>query len=323
MADFDELAEKLSLTDIIRLQDTLSRAVVRRFEKKLCLVFSDIVGSTQYFARFGDEAGRRLQQRHVDLLQAVAVQAHGRIVDTAGDGAFLCFPQVVPATKAMVALQEKIGHDNEGRPPEARLLVRIGVHFGPVLTDGVLVSGDAVNFASRVAGTAPPADIHLSMQAYLELQDVLLRLKCHRLAPQTLKGIEKPVELVSLDWLDRSRFPRSVRFDGTEVRLPSLEVIRFGRLREQDGASANDVVLEPTDPAAANRISRWHFELHRKTDGYVLKSVTSAPTEVDGQLVHRGEEVKVSPGATVRVGGVLTMEFLGDQGLSDQTLLPG
>ena len=41
-----------------------------RFERRRALVFSDVVGSTPYFARFGDEAGRQLQQRHVDLLNA-------------------------------------------------------------------------------------------------------------------------------------------------------------------------------------------------------------------------------------------------------------
>ena len=61
-APFD--LDSLTLTEIIRLQNQLSAALTRRFERPYALVFSDIVGSTAYFARYGDEAGGRLQQQH-------------------------------------------------------------------------------------------------------------------------------------------------------------------------------------------------------------------------------------------------------------------
>src|SRR4051812_12069790 len=112
-ADHDALPEKLSMTEIIRLQDALSKALVRRFEKKLALVFSDMVGSTPYFAKFGNEAGRKLQQRHLDLCQPAAARGGGRVVDTAGDGAFLCFPAIDGALAAMVDLQQQIALDND------------------------------------------------------------------------------------------------------------------------------------------------------------------------------------------------------------------
>ena len=70
-----EELEQLGLTELIRLQERISQTLQRRFEQKLALVFSDIVGSTPYFARFGDEAGRRLQQRHFDLLEKALIQA--------------------------------------------------------------------------------------------------------------------------------------------------------------------------------------------------------------------------------------------------------
>ncbi len=321
----DELPEQLSMTEIIRLQDKLSKALIRRFEKRLALVFTDVVGSTPYFARFGDEAGRKLQQRHVDLVQRAIGPSKGRIVDTAGDGAFLCFPSVDVALTAMVELQAQIAIDNDSRSNDERLVVRVGCHFGPVLTDGVQVSGDAVNFCSRVTTSASAGEIRLSREAFSALTDVRLRLKCRRLKPSTLKGIERPVELLSLDWHDPMLFPASIRFvDGVELPLPSHDVIRFGRLKEQDGLPANDVLLVVADPADSNRISRWHFELHRRANGFVLRSVSEALTEVDGKTMAKGEEAAVRPGTMVRVGGVLTIEFLGDPMLrmSESTILP-
>ncbi len=322
---YDELPETLSMTEMIRLQDALSKALIRRFERKMALAFSDIVGSTPYFARFGDEAGRKLQQRHADLVRLAISERGGRIVDTAGDGAFLCFPTADAALQSAIALQERIAGDNDSRSTDERWGVRIGVHFGPVLTDGTDVSGDAVNFCSRVAGSGERTEIRLTREAFGALTDVQLRLKCRRLGSVTLKGLERPAELLAADWLDRERFPVSYRIaGGAEERLPERDLIRFGRLKEQDGLAANDVVLQ-ADPSSTNRISRWHFELHRRSDGFVLKSVSDALTEVDGRAVGKGEEVSVRPGTSVRVGGVLTVELLGDPRLrvSDSTVLPG
>jgi hypothetical protein len=60
--------DSLTLTEIIRLQNQLSAVLARRFERPYALAFSDIVESMAYFARYGDEAGGRLQQQHFDLL---------------------------------------------------------------------------------------------------------------------------------------------------------------------------------------------------------------------------------------------------------------
>lgn len=323
--DYDDLANRLSMTEIIRLQDALSKALVRRFEKKLALVFADMVGSTPYFAKFGDVAGRKLQQRHIDLIQRSLEKCGGRIVDTAGDGAFLCFLNAEAALKAMSELQQLIALDNDSRPPEERLSVRVGCHYGPVLTDDAQVSGDAVNYCSRIAGSASGGEIRVSREAFNALTDVRLRLKCKRLPPVVLKGVDRPAELLSLDWHDHAVFPVSVRFeDGTTVSLPAQDVIRFGRLKEQDGIAANDIVLTPFDPSTATRVSRWHFELQRSSRGFLLRPVSDALTEVDGNKVAKGQEIVVRSGSKVRVGGVMTLEFMGDPMFDggDSTILP-
>src|SRR5207247_10724995 len=135
-------AGSLTMTEIIRLQDLLSRELTRRFARTQALALSDIVGSTAYFAEHGDEAGRMLQQRHGDLVREALKEAPGgRLVDQVGDGAFLCFPTVDDACRTLVALVELLDRDNAARPKKHALHVRIGLHWGTVLTDGVLVTG--------------------------------------------------------------------------------------------------------------------------------------------------------------------------------------
>jgi adenylate cyclase len=147
----------LSMAEIIRLQNELQQELTRRFQRQAALAFCDIVGSTEYFSRFGDAAGRQLQLLHVDLVGECLARHQGRLVDTAGDGAFLTFATADSAIGALMELQTAVSGANAARSREHQLRLRIGAHWGPVLTDGVAVSGDAVNLCARVADSAEPA----------------------------------------------------------------------------------------------------------------------------------------------------------------------
>jgi len=304
----------LGMVDIIRLQNMLQQELTRRFERTMTLAFSDIVASTPYFARFGDAAGRQLQQLHLDLLQEGLAAHGGRIVDTAGDGAFLAFPDADVAIAALIRFETAISRENLARARDHQLQVRIGVHHGPVLADGDVVSGDAVNLCARVASAARPGEMRLTRDVFQQLAPAQ-RMKCRPLEPVDLKGLGRQVELLAFEWRDRTVFPTRVRFEDSreEIELPAQDIVSFGRLREHEGTSANDVVLATSDPALARQISRWHFELRRFVDGYRLRTVSDGVTEVDGVPVQKGTEVPVRPGATIRVARVLTLVLVSPQ----------
>ena len=59
----------------------------------------------------------------------------------------------------MTALQNRITHENVSRPRPHQLSVRVGLHWGHVLTDGVQVTGDAVNLCARLVATARASEI--------------------------------------------------------------------------------------------------------------------------------------------------------------------
>jgi class 3 adenylate cyclase len=303
--------ESLSLTDIIRLQNQLSSVLARRFERSLALAFSDVTGSTAYFARFGNEAGRRLQQRHVDFILKSLEGSGGRIVDTAGDGVFLCFPHVEAAIDALERFQNLRLEENFHIPSDHQLTTRTGIHWGAVLTDGVIVTGDPVNLCAKLAATAQPEEIRILKPAFLEL-GVQRRLRCRPLDPVKLTGSPEPMEVYTFAWADPLRFPSSVVIveTGEYILLPSQTLITFGRLREMNGTKANDVVLSLKDSSQTQQISRWHFEIRRSPEGLILRSVTSQRTQVNGKSIGKGEETAVSAGTTVRISDVLTLRFL-------------
>lgn len=300
----------LSLTEIIRLQNQLSQALARRFETSAALAFADIVGSTAYFARFGDEAGRQLQQLHLDLLND-SVSAHGgRVVDTAGDGAFTCFDNAGSAARAMVALLNGVSDLNEHRERDHQLRLRVGMHWGRVLTDGAVVTGDSVNLAARIAASADPGQIRLSRELFQAL-DPVLRLLCRTVGPVELRGSPRPLELMSMHWRDPARFPTSVLVQQTQAQfvLPTQDIISFGRLEMVEGMAANDIVLTLPDAEATRQISRWHFELRRRSGGYVLRSMTQQTTTVDGVELRQGQEARIVPGSVVEIADVMTLLF--------------
>ena len=303
--------DQLSMTEIIRLQGLLQQELTLRFERQKLLVFSDIVGSMAYFARFGDAAGRQLQQLHFDLLEQAIGRFEGRVVDTAGDGAFLVFPTVDSAVRGVVAVQRLVSHANLSRARAHQLQLRIGLHWGPVLTDGSAVSGDSVNLCSRVAASASAGEIRLTREVFQELGSAG-RMQCRALGVVELKGVRGPTDVLALDWHDRSQFPTQMRIEETRevIDLPLQDIITFGRLREHEGLPANDVVLAHPDPQMARHISRWHFELRRRIDGFWMRSLSDTVTEVNGRPTPKGQDVPVKPGDRIRLAGALTLVAL-------------
>ena len=301
-----------TMTEIIRLQNQLQQELTRRFERPALLVFSDIVGSTAYFSRFGDAAGRQLQQLHLDLLAGGIGSSGGRIVDTAGDGAFLVFPGAEVALAALIDLQRALATANATRGRQHQLQVRIGVHWGQVLTDGQAVSGDSVNLCARVAASADRGEIRLTRPVFHELGRQQ-RMNCRSLGSLPLRDYAAGVELLVLDWRDASDFPRSLRIEetGEQIALPGQDIIAFGRLPENDGVRANDVVLSHPDPALARLISRWHFELRRFDQGLRLHALSDSQTVVDGLRVDKAVPVVVRAGSRIRVADALTLCLLG------------
>jgi class 3 adenylate cyclase len=322
-------ASNMTMTQIIRLQTVLSQELASRFERLAALAFTDIVESSAYFTHFGDEAGQRLQQLHFDLLErslATGTEANiGRIVDTAGDGAFVCFASARAAAQAMMALQNRITSANMNRPRPHQLSVRVGLHWGRVLTDGVQVTGEAVNLCARLVATARASEIRLTRDLFQELGRDLRHL-CRPLGHVNLKGIARSVEPMALLWRDPVRFPSQVviRESGERIALPAQDTVCFGRGETVDLTTANDVTLGLPDALAARQVSRRHFELRARADGYLLRALTHQPTVLDGVTMQRDQELPLRPGSCVRLADVMTLDFvspiLSDPAALDETV---
>ncbi|MEC7947652.1 MAG: adenylate/guanylate cyclase domain-containing protein [Myxococcota bacterium] len=308
-----DMFEQMSLRELTDLQDHIGQVMRRRFEREAVVVFVDLVGSTEYVVRHGAVAGRAQIQKAHDLLSESIRGTKGRVVDTAGDGAFCIFTDVVEAAECLIELQRLAAAHSSRQERASRLQFRGGLHIGSVLADAERVTGDAVHYASRVQATADPGTIRVSEAAHRSLP-ARLRTRCAPLAPQPLKGFPEPALLYRLDWRDPTQFPRAVEncATGEILIIPVQERVSFGRLVSHQGRAANDVVLMHPDPDLARRVSRWHFELLRGPDAWELRVLSRSGLRLDDAQMEQGASALVRNGSVVEIGGVLRLCFLAD-----------
>ncbi len=128
-------------------------------EVELTIVFTDIVGFSDWALAAGDEAATALL-RAVDASMKPAVADHGgRIVKRLGDGAMLSFLDPQQAVLGAFAAQDAIGElEVDGWTPQ----LRAGAHHGMPRRVGRDFVGIDVNIAARVAQAARGGELLVS-----------------------------------------------------------------------------------------------------------------------------------------------------------------
>ena len=231
---------------------------------------------------FGNVLQTSLSNEQEDALRKAISPHEGRVIDTSGDGAFCSFPSMDQAASALCDFFRVLCEDNAKHPSQDELSVRCGLHWGEVLTDGKMVSGEAVNLCSRVGALGDGKEIRITRDAFRKLSSAL-KLRCTTLPPAELKGITGFVDLFRLEWQALDRVVVAVRMEenGEELPLPPKDTISFGRFSGDARKPGNDIVLCLEDGEATQAISRYHFELRRGADGFVLRALSRGITEVD------------------------------------------
>ncbi|HXV32605.1 MAG TPA: adenylate/guanylate cyclase domain-containing protein [Gaiellaceae bacterium] len=120
----------------------------------LTVLFTDIVGSTETAAALGDEAWRRLLDRHDETVRRYLERYRGREVKTTGDGFLAVFDGPARAVRCAQAIGDAVGAFG--------LEIRAGAHTGEVERRGEDVGGVAVHAAARIASLAGPCEVLVS-----------------------------------------------------------------------------------------------------------------------------------------------------------------
>ncbi|ACY14274.1 CHAT domain-containing protein [Haliangium ochraceum] len=298
----------LDLSSLMELQNQVRSAIATRFETKLALMCVELVDVD--FRAGPSEAG--VQKRCYELLAEVAAPMQGRIFATLGDSLRVCFPNVKSLLRAVFDFVDALTEHNYAAPREDQLVVGIGLHYGSALSNDRIVVGPAVDTAARVAAMAGDSEILLTHDTLVHFPRVTQAI-CRPVTQPTHRSEDaEDLSLYSLPWSNEQRLPATIIVEetGEVIPLPRQDIISVGRLDAlADGSKANDVVLTHPNERAQRLISRWHFELRRTKDGYVLRALSNQLTEVDGLAVECGNEVPIGPGTTVCLAYVMTLRF--------------
>jgi adenylate cyclase len=170
----------------------MAKSTLRRGAIQGTVVFTDIVGFTEYTALRGDEEAMALLSVQERLVRE-ALPTGARVVKELGDGLLLWFEDACQALDTSLRLQERFG--NELTQANSPLWVRMGVHSGMQTRRGEDLVGHDVNVASRVVNVAGPGEILLSEATRAEVDDGLPGVSFEELGPVVMKGIPAPVRL--------------------------------------------------------------------------------------------------------------------------------
>jgi class 3 adenylate cyclase len=156
------------------------------------VVFTDLVGYTEYTAARGDDEALALLSAQ-DQIVTDTLPADARIVKELGDGLLLYFPRPAAAIAACVQLLERFEEAAEqGTMP---LWVRIGLHWGAPSPRGSDLVGHDVNIAARIVDMAAAGELVCSGAAVDAARADLPEITFVELGPAVLKGLPVPIDL--------------------------------------------------------------------------------------------------------------------------------
>jgi adenylate cyclase len=160
------------------------------------VVFTDLIGFTEFTAMRGDEDALALLSRHEEIVQKVLPPEARKIKDL-GDGLLLWFPDACGAIRTMLALQDECDGTTDTDWP---LWVRVGAHSGRALPRGNDLIGHDVNVAARIVDVAGPGEVLVSEGTVLHVGEALPGVGFEEIGPVTMKGLPEPVRLFRAQW---------------------------------------------------------------------------------------------------------------------------
>src|SRR3954469_14268765 len=222
------------------------KAMLESLRRNVCVLFTDLKGSTSYFEKFGDAAGLMMVHRSTTMLSQAVERHTGRVIKTIGDSVMAVFEDPLEAIAAAIEMQEAITGDNKDKEDVRRVLVRIGINYGLGLVKSNDVFGDVVNVASRVESAAAPEQILISDTLHAALQAIpggSDRFKIRAMGKFALKGKADERELFEVVWREGDTVPAGSH---SLVAVPAMQQgvrIKLMQVRN-DGRPGRELELQ-------------------------------------------------------------------------------
>jgi TolB-like protein/class 3 adenylate cyclase len=194
-----------------------------RVERRLAaIVAADVAGYSRLMGEDEEGTLRALKSHRKELVDPKITEHRGRIVKTTGDGMLVEFVSVVDAVRCAVDIQRGMAERNADVPAERRLVFRVGINVGDIISDANDIYGDGVNVAARLEALATPGGICISRIVHDQVRDKL-DFSFEDLGEQSVKNIARPIGVHRVNISRRAAPTTPISTERANEHLPSPE----------------------------------------------------------------------------------------------------
>jgi len=287
--------------------------------RQTAVLFAELIGATELYARVGDDAAHDAITRCIESLGKAAETCAARVTKTIGGRVMVLAANADSAAAASIAMQlaaadfPSLGADG--------LTLGVGFHYGPVIQDNNDVFGDTVNLAARLVEPAAGGQILLAAET-VESLDLAYRRALRHLYSIPVKGRSEQVALCELVWrADQGEtfYPVQPVSKRPKAKLKleyhgkTMVLRREGDLLSIGRGNGCDLLVHD------EQASRHHCTIQRRNDHFVIadQSTNGTYVTVEGEpevLLEREELTLRKKGwisfGSPRSAGVEGMEFV-------------
>lgn len=158
------------------------------------ILATDVVGYSRLMNV--DEAGTltRMTAHLEDVFKPAITEHQGHIVKTTGDGLLAEFASAVEAVECAVHIQTTMAERVKDDPEDHRVLFRIGINLGDIISQQGDIFGDGVNVASRIEALADPGGVFVSQSVAGQIKGKI-DTPLEDLGTHEVKNIPDPVHV--------------------------------------------------------------------------------------------------------------------------------
>lgn len=168
LTDREAATREVSLATLQVWQAITERVSGRPSNPEVTLVFTDLVGFSDWALKAGDDATLRLLRKVAQVGEAPILDVGGHIVKRMGDGMMAVFADPATAVRATIASRKAV----ESLPVvDYTPRVRAGIHTGRPQRIGSDWLGVDVNIAARVMERAPRGGVVVSERTLEKISD--------------------------------------------------------------------------------------------------------------------------------------------------------
>ena len=156
----------------------------------LAIMATDIPDYTETMNNNEEKAWEYLKKQRTIIPPTVS-KMNGQTFKEMGDGTFSKFRSAIDAVQCALKIKEEANTNN--------LPIRIAVHLGEVMDDGVDVIGTGVNIASRIQELANPGGIVISDDVWRQIRNQS-EMEGKSIGAQDIRGYHQKVEVFELTY---------------------------------------------------------------------------------------------------------------------------